>query len=67
MNDMTIAQLAKKMRYSPAYISHIINGRMIPSKKCAEDWENATNGEILACDLLSMPLKKGVEAKMQNA
>lgn len=45
----------KKIGCSSAHLYDILNGRRYPSSILAKSIENATNGEILAEDLLKRP------------
>ena len=51
-NKLTVVDFSKKIKCSRAYLSEIVNGTKKPSRRLAEDIEQATNGETKIKDLL---------------
>jgi DNA-binding transcriptional regulator YdaS (Cro superfamily) len=52
-NKLKVSDFAKKINYSPEYVREIVRGNKIPGAKAAKLIEEATNGEILAEDLMN--------------
>jgi len=53
LNNMSITDFSKNLRYSRDHLSRVINGTKRASKKLAEDIEKATNGEVKIEEVLS--------------
>ncbi len=52
-NDLTIEKFSENLGISRVYLSRIISGNLVPSKKLANEIQMATNGKIKAKTLLS--------------
>lgn len=55
---VNVKEFSEKLEISRSYLSAIVNGKIIPSKKIARQIERATQGEVTVEDIL-----KGKEAK----
>jgi len=74
-NKLSITDFSKKVDCTRTYLSSIINGRQVPSRRMARDIERATDGAIKAEDLLKigrhedpkpMPTEKLIQDKKQD-
>lgn len=52
LKRMSVTEFSKLVDHSRNYISQIVNGKHIPSKKLARAIEKATNGEVTAEELI---------------
>ncbi len=49
---MSIADFSRRLKCSRDHLSRIVNGKLKPSARLAEDIEQATNGEVTIDELL---------------
>ena len=52
LKRMSVTEFSKMVDHSRNYISQIINGKHVPSKKLARAIERATDGEVKADELM---------------
>lgn len=44
--NMTVKDFCEIIDYNPTYLSHILNGRVLPGHRLARDINKATNGVV---------------------
>ena len=50
--NISVAAFARELRMSRTYLNRIVAGKIIPSRRLAEDIERKTNGEVKLMDML---------------
>ena len=49
---ITVTELAKQINYERTYVNAVVTGSKKPGRKLAQAIEKATNGEVMARELL---------------